>query len=135
MRLLTLNICCIITVASAATLRKRCSPIVDAEYQNGYLPPVPCWLEPDPACQPFIPEGTELFVDKESNSVILTGVSEGCVETIAEEHRRELDGRKTYGWTENIGKLNTSREGVLVITEMSDETIERYEQLVKGPVN
>lgn len=117
------------TAAAPSILRKRCSPIRDEAYQNGYLPPVPCWLTFDPACQPFIPQGTEIEVDHDTSSATVRGISEFCVATIAEEHAREQDGRRTYGWTEKIGNLNTTEEGVLRITGMSCATVEAYQDL------
>lgn len=124
------NILGLAAAASAAVLQKRCSPIRDPEYQNGYLPPVPCWLSPSPACQPEIPEGIDIEVDGDAHSAVVRGVSDTCVETILEEQARERDGRKAYGWTANIGKLDVSKKGTLVITEMSDKTVDVYCGLV-----
>lgn len=115
--------------ASPAILHKRCSPLRDEEYQSGHLPPVPCWLAADPACQAFIPQGTDIDVDHDTSSATVRGISAACVSTIAEEHAREKDGRKTYGWTEKIGKLDTSEEGILRITGMSCDTVQQYLQL------
>lgn len=115
--------------AAPSILQKRCSPVYDEELHNGYKPPQPCWLAFGTACEPYIMADTELTVDAENNKVTVVGISQSCVDDIAEEHAREEDGRKTYGWTEEIGKLDTSEADTLIITEMDDSTIEEYQQL------
>lgn len=120
----------LIAVAAFPILAQACSPLFDEDYYMGFLPPGPCWLEQDPACRSFIREGSELIVDPETNQVTVTGVTETCAETIAEELAREEDGRKTYGWLEEHGQLEVDEEGVLTISEMTDEALERYSNFV-----
>lgn len=113
----------LLSLASASAIYKRCSPAFDEDYYGGYLPPQPCWFEFDTACEVVVPEGTNILVDACKHKATITGIDDSCVATIAEEHAREKDGRKTYGWTEKYGDLDTSQEGILVITNMSDETV------------
>lgn len=117
-----------LAAASPARLYKRCSPVRDEAYQNGYLPPVPCWLTSDPACQPFVPQGSDITVDAAAGSATVTGLSSRCASVIAEEQAREQDGRKTYGWTEKYGTL-AAAGGVLRITGMSPAAVAEYSAL------
>lgn len=114
-------------VASASSLTKRCSPLYDPELQGGYYPPAPCWQDFDPACQPYLAAGTEMFVDQDHGLAIIYGVQEHCFNTIAEELEREKDGRKTFGWQEEHGNLTPiPSEGILVISNMTERVLERY---------
>ncbi|KAK4460407.1 hypothetical protein QBC42DRAFT_272501 [Cladorrhinum samala] len=115
--------------ASAGSITKRCSPARDPEWYNGYLPPAPCWQTFNTACQPFLRSDTQMTIDAPHNLVIVYGVDQSCAATIKEELARELDGRKTYGWQQQHGKLTLIDGGILVISNMTAQTVERYGKL------
>ncbi|KAM0326329.1 hypothetical protein ACHAQA_006929 [Verticillium albo-atrum] len=114
---------------ASAGLVKRCSPIVDPDLHNGFLPPAPCWLTFNSVCQRFLIPGTEITIDDVHGLIVVHGITEECVADIEEEHAREEDGRKTFGWTEEHGKLNPIGDGILVISKVSDETVQKYQSL------
>ena len=70
-----------------------------------------------------------MTIDAAHNLVIIYGVSESCEADIKEEIARTADGRKNFGWLEKIGKLTLVGDGILVISGMSDETVESYGKL------
>ena len=69
------------------------------------------------------------MLDKKHNLAIVYDVSEDCFSTIAEELARKKDGRKTFGWEEKHGTLTAINGGILVISNMSDDAVARYEKL------
>lgn len=110
--------------------QKRCSPWSDPEFYQGYLPPVACWQDQDTACLPYIKEGTDLLLDAEHRLAVIYNIDEHCVATIAEELARMDDGRKTYGWVEKHGTLTVIDGNILVISNMSEDAVETYANLV-----
>lgn len=124
-----------LTTASASTLSKRCSPVRDPDLPNGYLPPAPCWQTHDPACQPYLAQGTEMTLDAEHRLAVVYGLSEHCAATIAEELRRREAGEKNFGWVEKHGWMTViepHKEGekrILVLSGMSQQAVERYGRL------
>ncbi|TLS31452.1 hypothetical protein PpBr36_03475 [Pyricularia pennisetigena] len=127
-----LNILPFITLATAATLQKRCSPERDEAYYQGYLPPAPCWQSFTTACQPILAPWTEMYVSSNRSTAVVFGVEGHCFDTIKEEQARAADGRKTYGWEQKHGKLTRVGDSdVLVISNMSKEAVERYQALLK----
>ncbi|KAH8884076.1 hypothetical protein GQ53DRAFT_597353, partial [Thozetella sp. PMI_491] len=116
-------------IAEAGTLQKRCSPAYDSEYLHGYLPPVPCWQENDPACRPYIAKGTQMTLDPSHNLAIIYGISASCASDITEEISRTRDGRKNFGWLQKIGNLTLLGDGTLIISGMSNGTMEAYKKL------
>ncbi|KAK3312941.1 hypothetical protein B0H66DRAFT_569225 [Apodospora peruviana] len=115
--------------ASPSHLRKRCTPVFDQDLALGYYPPAPCWQEFDPSCQPYIRTGTEMTVDAKHKLAVVFGVSKSCAAEVAEELAREADGRKNYGWVREHGELTLIKGGILVISNMSDDTVKRYRKL------
>jgi hypothetical protein len=124
-----LNFLLIATAATASSLQKRCSPAYDPELAKGYYPPAPCWQTFDPACQPFLAEGTEMTIDSKHRLAVVYGVSEYCAAEIAEELSREAIGKKNYGWVQKHGNLTFIKGGILVISGMSEEAVKKYEKL------
>ncbi|KAF3351283.1 hypothetical protein HYQ45_016943 [Verticillium longisporum] len=114
---------------ASAGLIKRCTPISDPDVAGGVIPPAPCWLTFNAACERFIAPDTELTIDETHNLIVVHGISEECVADIEEEHARKADGRKTFGWTEEHGKLHPIGGGILVISDVADETIQQYQSL------
>ena len=114
---------------SAASLGKRCSPAYDPELLHGYYPPAPCWQSFDTACRPYIAEGTDMTIDAKHNLTVVYGVSNYCQSDIVEELSRESDGRKNFGWIKKHGSLTLIKGNILVISNMSAETIDRYSKL------
>ncbi|KAK4167508.1 hypothetical protein QBC43DRAFT_311984 [Cladorrhinum sp. PSN259] len=123
------------TAATAGTITKRCSPLFDPEYLHGYLPPAPCWQSFNTACQAYLRQGTEMTIDAAHNLVVVYGVDQYCAADIREELAREADGRKTYGWQQTQGKLTLIDGGILVISNMSAQAVERYQKLPTSPPN
>ncbi|KAK4112383.1 hypothetical protein N656DRAFT_779247 [Canariomyces notabilis] len=133
----------IITTATATTgagntpghrLNKRCSPRYDPDLALGYDPPAPCWQTFDPACRPFLAEGTEMTLDAAHGLAVVYGVSEHCKTQIVEELRREAAGGKNYDWVQKHGTLTVipgpgadgSGNYILVISNMSEQAVARY---------
>ena len=117
---------------------KRCSPWYDEEFYHGYLPPVACWQDQDTGCCPYIREGTEMLLDGDHGLAVIYGISTYCADIIAEELARTADGRRAYGWVEKHGNLTVIGD-ILVISNMSQEAVEKYEGLVyyedaEGPI-
>ncbi|KAK3990412.1 hypothetical protein QBC44DRAFT_325132 [Cladorrhinum sp. PSN332] len=120
------------TAATASAITKRCSPAFDPEWHHGYLPPAPCWQTFNTACQPFLRSDTEMTIDAAHNLVVVYGVNEYCAADIREELAREADGRKTWGWRQTHGRLTLIEGGILVISDMTNQTVQRYQNL--GPI-
>ena len=122
-----------VNLASVATaspaLEKRCSPAYDPEVNHGYYPPAPCWQTFNTACQPFLAQGTEQTINAKHRVTVVYGVSEYCAGEIAEELARVADGRKNYGWLEKHGQLTYIKGGILVISNMTDDALNRYAKL------
>ncbi len=124
-----------IPLAAASTLTKRCSPFYDPDLALGYRPPAPCWQTFDPACQPHIAPGTEMTVDAPHALAVVYGISTSCAAEIAEELKREAEGKKNYGWVREHGWLTVIEphgEGgkrVVVVSEMGEEAVKRYQNL------
>jgi hypothetical protein len=117
------------TVATTTTptqLFKRCSIAHDPELPRGYNPPAPCWQDFDSACHPRLAVGTETTVDAKHKLAIVYGVGDSCTAEVAEELAREADGRKNYGWVRKHGSLTLIKGGILIISGMSDEAVQRY---------
>ncbi|KAK3299670.1 uncharacterized protein B0H64DRAFT_371984 [Chaetomium fimeti] len=110
-------------------IQKRCSPRYDPELALGYYPPAPCWQTFDTACRPHLARDTEMTLDAPHALAVVYGLSENCAEQIAEEKAREVDGRNNYGWREEHGVLTVVEGGILVISGMSEEAVERYQGL------
>ncbi|KAM7201070.1 hypothetical protein V8F33_003482 [Rhypophila sp. PSN 637] len=110
-------------------LSKRCSPARDPELARGYYPPAPCWQTFDPSCTPYLLQETEQVVNANRKAVVVFGVSTYCAAEIAEELAREKDGRKNYGWTKTHGQLTYVDGGILVISNMTDAAVARYQKL------
>lgn len=110
---------------------KRCSPVYDPDLALGYDPPAPCWQTFDPACRPFLAEGTEMTLDAPHRLAVVYGVSQSCRDQIAEELAREARGQKNYGWVREHGTLTVlpGEEGILVISDMPPAAVERYAAL------
>lgn len=125
----------VLAAASPSPLAKRCSPAYDPELARGYYPPAPCWQTFDPSCTAYLAATSEQTVNAKFKSVVVFGVSDYCGAEIAEELAREKDGRKNYGWVKKHGDLNFIKgkggenSGILVISNMSDEAIQRYQKL------
>ncbi|KAK0622457.1 hypothetical protein B0T14DRAFT_494111 [Immersiella caudata] len=119
----------LLATTTSASLTRRCSPMYDPELALGYLPPAPCWQTFNPACQPFLAEGTEMTVNAKYRTAVVYGVSDYCASQIAEELAREAAGRKNNGWVKNHGNLTFIKGGILVISGMSEETVRRYQKL------
>ncbi|ROT34475.1 hypothetical protein SODALDRAFT_364402 [Sodiomyces alkalinus F11] len=103
-------------------------PAPRPEYQGGYIRLIPCWWEQAGYCLPWLDPNTQQQVFPDQNFVVVVGISDACVGVIAEEHARELDGRPTYGWTEQHGQ-QTVIGNTLVITGMTDLVIQRYQNM------
>ncbi|KAM7212144.1 hypothetical protein V8F06_012469 [Rhypophila decipiens] len=113
----------------SSKLSKRCSPRYDPDLARGYYPPAPCWQTFDPSCTAFLAQGTEQTVNANRKAVVVFGVSTYCAAEIAEELAREKDGRKNYGWTKTHGQLTYVDGGILVISNMTDAAVARYQKL------
>ncbi|KAM7204246.1 hypothetical protein V8F20_003659 [Naviculisporaceae sp. PSN 640] len=117
------------------SLVKRCSPAWDPDLPKGYYPPAPCWQTFDPSCTAYLASQTEQTVNAKFKSVVVFGVSEYCGAEIAEELAREKDGRKNYGWVKTHGNLDFIKGkggengGILVISNMTDAAVARYQRL------
>lgn len=126
-----INILPFISLATAATLQKRCSPVRDPDYYQGLLPPAPCWQSFTTACTPILAPGTEMYVSSNHSTAVGFGVQGYCFDTIKEEQARAADGRKTYGWEQQHGKLTRVGDtDTLVISGMSKEAVDRYQALL-----
>lgn len=117
------------SASPSAPLAKRCSPAYDPDLARGYYPPAPCWQTFDPSCTPFLAQGTEQTVNAKHRAAVVFGVDEYCAAEIAEELAREKDGRKNYGWVRKHGSLTYVKGGILVISNMTDDAITRYQKL------
>ncbi|KAK4195377.1 hypothetical protein QBC40DRAFT_289166 [Triangularia verruculosa] len=113
--------------AASSHLTKRCSPVYDPDLALGYLPPAPCWQTFTPDCQPKLSNEMTLVV--KHKLAILYGLSEYCVGHIEEELAREAAGRKNNNWVRTHGNLNLIGGGTLVISNMSDAAVARYDRL------
>ncbi|KAL2754123.1 hypothetical protein ACRALDRAFT_2020984 [Sodiomyces alcalophilus JCM 7366] len=119
-------------IASLVSTAFACVPFYDPEYYRGHRPPVACWQDHGVTCRPYIHPNTRLRVFPESNLAVVVGITEDCANTIAEEKARDQDGRKTYGWLQKHGKLETICN-TLVISEMSDAAVQEYLALEYHP--
>ncbi|KAK5662686.1 hypothetical protein OQA88_8602 [Cercophora sp. LCS_1] len=118
------------TLGSAfGPLQQRCTPITGPEYYKGTKLVVPCWLDQSPTCSAVLRKGTEIFIDAKHGTVVVYGVLDLCMEFVAEEIARSLDGRKTYGWLQNHGTLMNAGGGTLVISNMTEKAVTRYQRL------
>ncbi len=70
-----------------------------------------------------------MTLDAKHHLAVIYGVSASCSSDITEEIARTQDGRKNFGWLKNIGKLTLIGDGTLVISGMSNETVEKYQHL------
>jgi len=76
-----------------------------------------------------------MLLDKDHNLAVIYGISEDCAGNIAEEISRTgnpTEGKKPNGWIKRYGKLTVIEgddEKILVISGMSDETVEAYGKL------
>lgn len=113
----------------SSSLSKRCSPAYDSELARGYYPPAPCWQTFNPACQPFLAPETEMTLDAKHSLAVVYGVSDSCAVEIAEELAREAVGRKNYGWVRQHGNLTFIKGGILVISNMTADAVQRYSKL------
>ncbi|KAK0639969.1 hypothetical protein B0T16DRAFT_424001 [Cercophora newfieldiana] len=125
----TLHLALFTAIATASSIEKRCSPAYDPELAKGYYPPAPCWQTFNPACQPFLADGTEMTVDSKHRLAIVYGVSDYCAAEISEELSREAVGKKNYGWVQKHGSLTFIKGGILVISNMTEDAVKRYEKL------
>lgn len=70
-----------------------------------------------------------MTLDAKHKLAVIYGVSDSCAAEVAEELAREVDGRKNYGWVRKHGNLTIIKGGILVISNMTDEAVERYSKL------
>ena len=125
------------TAAATTTtlqLHKRCSIASDPELPRGHNPPAPCWQDFDSTCRPRLAPGTETSVDAKHKLTIVYGVKDSCAAEVAEELAREADGRKNYGWVHKHGNLTLIKGGILIISGMSDEAVQRYLNLTSAKI-
>ncbi|KAK0736555.1 hypothetical protein B0T21DRAFT_367173 [Apiosordaria backusii] len=115
------------TAATSPHLTKRCTPVFDPELALGYLPPAPCWQTFSPACQPHLSNEMTLVV--KHKLAILYGLSDWCVDQVEEELAREAAGQKNNNWITTEGNLHLIGGGTLVISNMSDAAVARYNRL------
>jgi len=79
-----------------------------------------------------------MLLDADHGLAVIYGISTYCADIIAEELARTTDGRRAYGWVEKHGNLTVIGD-ILVISNMSQEAVEKYEGLVyykdaEGPI-
>ncbi|KAK4221261.1 hypothetical protein QBC38DRAFT_138309 [Podospora fimiseda] len=121
------------TATSGSTISKRCSPPYDPQWHHGFLPPAPCWQTFDPSCKPYLRKDTQMTIDAPHNLVIVYGIDQWCAADIKEELAREIDGRKTWGYRQTHGRLTLIEGGILVISNMTDANVAKYQALQSYP--